>query len=77
MKRLAMIAFVISAVVAAAAGGLLAQSPVAPDVQKLGPQVRTPVPDFTLVDQNGQPRTLRSLTGPKGLMLMFSRSADW
>ena len=48
-----------------------------PDVQTLGPQVGSKVPDFTLVDQNGQARSLTSLTGPKGLMLVFYRSADW
>jgi hypothetical protein len=48
-----------------------------PDVQKLGPQVGSRVPDFTLLDQEGQSRTLASLMGPKGLMLVFNRSADW
>jgi peroxiredoxin len=48
-----------------------------PDVQKLGPQVGTRVPDFSLPDQHGQTRTLQSLMGPKGLMLVFFRSADW
>ena len=47
------------------------------DVQKLGPQIGTRVPDFTLLDQKGQSRTLASLMGPKGLMLVFFRSADW
>jgi len=51
--------------------------PILPDVQKLGPQIGTRVPDFTLLDQKGQSRTLASLTGPKGLMLVFFRSADW
>ena len=53
-----------------------AQNPL-PDVQKLGPQVGTRVPDFTLLDQTRQSRTLKSLMGPKGLMLVFFRSADW
>ena len=48
-----------------------------PDVQKLGPQVGSRVPDFTLRDQQGQSRTLASLMGQKGLMLVFNRSADW
>jgi hypothetical protein len=48
-----------------------------PDVRKLGPQVGSPVPDFTLRDQKGQSRTLASVMGPKGLMLVFNRSADW
>jgi cytochrome oxidase Cu insertion factor (SCO1/SenC/PrrC family) len=51
--------------------------PTLPDVQKLGPLVGSRVPDFTLLDQKGQTRTLASLTGPKGLMLVFFRSADW
>ena len=51
--------------------------PTLPDVQKLGPQVGSRVPDFTLLDQKGQPRALSSLIGPKGLMLVFFRSADW
>ena len=59
------------------AAQLTAQQPVLPDVQKLGPQVGSRVPDFTLLDQKGQSRTLASLTGPKGLMLVFFRSADW
>jgi len=48
-----------------------------PDVQKLGPQVGSRVPAFNLVDQHGQRRSLESLIGPHGLMLVFSRSADW
>ena len=48
-----------------------------PDVTKLGPQVGMKVPDFTLPDQHGQRRTLASLMGPKGLVLVFNRSADW
>ena len=59
------------------AAQLTAQQPVLPDVQKLGPQIGTRVPDFTLLDQKSQSRTLASLTGPKGLMLVFFRSADW
>jgi hypothetical protein len=51
--------------------------PPLPDVQKLGPQVGSRVPDFTLLDQLGQSRTLSSVIGPKGLMLVFNRSADW
>jgi peroxiredoxin len=39
--------------------------------------VGTRVPDFSLLDQKGQSRTLSSLMGPKGLMLVFYRSADW
>ena len=42
-----------------------------------GPAVGARVPEFQLADQNGQTRDLRSLYGPKGLMLVFFRSADW
>jgi len=52
-------------------------APPLPDIQTLGPQVGSAVPDFTLQDQHGQPRTLESLMGPQGLMLVFHRSADW
>ena len=47
------------------------------DVSKLGPQVGTQVPDFSLKDQNGKVWTRQSIMGPKGLMLVFVRSADW
>jgi hypothetical protein len=60
-----------------AAAQQTAPQPVLPDVQKLGPQVGSRVPDFTLLDQKGEQRTLASLMGPKGLMLVFFRSADW
>jgi hypothetical protein len=49
----------------------------APDVARLGPQVGEKVPDFTLPDQGGRRRSLSSLMGEKGLVLVFSRSADW
>jgi peroxiredoxin len=48
-----------------------------PDVQKLGPQVGARVSSFRLLDQNGRPQTIDSLLGPKGLLLLFYRSADW
>jgi len=47
------------------------------DVSKLGPQVGERVPEFSLKDQNGTTRTLQSIMGPKGAMLVFVRSADW
>jgi hypothetical protein len=47
------------------------------DVSKKGPQVGERVPDFTLTDQLGRARTLQSLMGDRGLMLVFLRSADW
>lgn len=47
------------------------------DISKLGPQVGERVPDFSLRDQAGKTRTLQSIMGPKGAMLVFYRSADW
>ncbi len=47
------------------------------DISKLGPQVGERVPDFRLKDQVGKTRTLDSVMGPKGAMLVFFRSADW
>ena len=46
-------------------------------VASLGPQVGEQVPAFSLPDQNGKMRTLESISGPKGAMLLFHRSADW
>ncbi len=60
-------------------GGAQAQTPTRTkiDVSKLGPQVGERVPDFSLQDQHGEARTLQSIMGPKGAMLVFVRSADW
>ena len=55
----------------------LALAQAQPDVQKIGPQVGERVPDFSLVDQSGATRTLQSVAGKNGLMLVFFRSADW
>jgi hypothetical protein len=46
--------------------------------QDLGPAVGAKAPDIgTPSDQNGRPRTLASLMGAKGLVLLFFRSAAW
>jgi hypothetical protein len=42
-----------------------------------GPNIGEKVPDFQLQDQNGNEKTLRSIMGPKGALLVFYRSADW
>ena len=47
------------------------------NVERVGPQVGTSLPDFTLRDQRGEPRSLKSLVGPKGALIVFFRSADW
>jgi hypothetical protein len=47
------------------------------DGYRSGPEIGERVPEFALLDQYGQTRTLDNLTGPNGLLLVFSRSADW
>jgi hypothetical protein len=44
---------------------------------KSGPGVGARVPAFEAPDQNGRLQKLETLRGPKGLMLVFTRSADW
>ena len=83
MRRAARLPFGTAAILVAVllTGSVAAQKATnetpAPDVTQLGPQVGEKVPPFTLQDQHGDPRTLASLMGPKGLVLVFSRSADW
>jgi hypothetical protein len=47
------------------------------DVSQLGPQAGERVPAFSLRDQRGQLQTIESVMGPRGLMLVFVRSANW
>jgi hypothetical protein len=47
------------------------------DVTAVGPRVGERVPDFVAVDQTGTTRTLQSVLGPNGAMIVFYRSADW
>lgn len=70
MRRFAALALLSVAVSAAG-------QPAAVDPRTIGPQVGATVPSFTLPDQTGQQRTLASLMRPKGLVLVFFRSADW
>jgi hypothetical protein len=47
------------------------------DGYRTGPEIGQMVPAFSLPDQNGRNRSLADLTGANGLLLVFSRSADW
>jgi hypothetical protein len=47
------------------------------NVEALGPKVGERLPTFALNDQTDKPRTLESIVGPKGAMIVFFRSADW
>ena len=44
---------------------------------KTGPAIGERVPDIELADQNGKDWGLKDLMGPNGLLLVFTRSADW
>jgi peroxiredoxin len=44
---------------------------------KAGPKIGETAPDFSLTDQTGAARTLKSVLGPNGAILVFFRSADW
>ncbi len=43
----------------------------------VGVKVGDKIPAFNLTDQNGTMRDFASLKGPKGVVLLFFRSADW
>ena len=47
------------------------------DHYQTGPEPGQRLPEFTLPDQTGAPRTLAGLAGRDGLLLVFNRSADW
>jgi hypothetical protein len=57
--------------------GVAQQAAPAIDTSTLGPQVGATVPPLSGVDQFGKTQSLATLSGPKGLMLVFSRSTDW
>lgn len=54
-----------------------APAPVPIDTSKIGPQVGQSVPPIDGVDQFGKRRSLASVAGTRGTMLVFFRSADW
>jgi hypothetical protein len=47
------------------------------DDYRTGPEVGEKAPSFILADQSGTSRSLESLMGRNGLLLVFSRSAGW
>ncbi|MEL7454778.1 MAG: hypothetical protein AAGJ50_15565 [Pseudomonadota bacterium] len=42
-----------------------------------GPAIGAQVPLLAANDQDGNAQTLETLTGPKGLLVVFNRSVDW
>ena len=71
MRLFALAAIILSGAIVAAQ----TRTPI--DVSRLGPQVGEQVPDFMLRDQRGATRSLQSVMGERGAMLVFIRSADW
>jgi len=65
------------AAITLSAATVVAQTRTPIDVSRLGPQVGEPVPEFALRDQRGVTRSLQSILGERGAMLVFIRSADW
>ena len=47
------------------------------DASQSGLPAGSTAPDFSLPDHTGKVRDFASLTGPRGLILVFFRSADW
>jgi len=50
---------------------------VAFGAREFGPPIGSRMPGFDLHDQDGQVRTLKSLLGSKGAVILVFRSADW
>jgi len=48
-----------------------------PPAFEVGPAVGETIPAFQAPDQDGRVRSFADLRGPKGLVLLFFRSADW
>lgn len=67
---------VVMALFVAALLGLFERAPAALPFDP-GPAIGHRIPALEAVDQDGRPRTFESLRGPKGLALLFFRSADW
>ena len=62
----------VNRILAIAAAALIAQAAVT-----TGPEIGQAVPPFSMADQTGATQTLKSVMGPKGVLLVFYRSADW
>jgi len=74
----------LASIAALTAGATLAQErprlrplPKTDQGVKTGPAVGEKIPAFQAVDQHGKLRSFNDLKGPRGLVLLFVRSADW
>lgn len=70
MKRLVTLIFLVFSIQA------FAQEQVEGGVN-VGVKVGEKAPELSVVDAQGKPQTLASLTGEQGLVVVFFRSADW
>lgn len=77
MIRARLLSRVFAVTMAASTPGFAQPAAPAVDTSAIGPQVGATVPPLSGVDQFGTTQSLATLSGPKGLMLVFSRSADW
>lgn len=62
------------------ANGQEARMRPVPDLDKnmkTGPAIGRRIPSFEVNDHMGRTQTFETLRGPKGLVLLFIRSADW
>lgn len=48
-----------------------------PSIKDAGTSINEQVPEITALDISGNKQTIKQLSGPKGLVLVFFRSADW
>ena len=67
---------VLALAAAALALGADAPTPGKPKLRS-GPEVGGKIPNFQATDHTGKPQTFETLRGSKGLLLLFTRSADW
>ena len=65
----------LTALIVLAFGYTFGQTPTS--LKEVGPKVGQEIPAFKAMDQFGRQQSLASLIGPKGLVLLFVRSADW
>ena len=59
------------------AAALLILSMLHLEARDYGPPIGSRMPNFNLPDQDNKSRTLKSLLGSKGAVILVFRSADW
>jgi cytochrome oxidase Cu insertion factor (SCO1/SenC/PrrC family) len=77
VSQLYRLLFAMPAAMALIVAALSAMTQSSPAAFAPGPPVASIAPDFEARDQHGQTRSLYSLLGSNGALLVFFRSADW